>query len=152
MDWCRGGEVHYKHLVQAERTNPAGMEKRWKRQVLDGTGSCSLHSTCRWLSCISRLSWSETTTAFSSTLGDQAALFRDSTACCTWNGPRKGGLNKAIFGLTEEYCIKTLCFNLYYRLDKSVRKSSSVENAHYQYCCAAGWQSYCMSALITWIL
>ena len=32
------------------------MEKRRKRQVLDGTGSRSLNSTCRRLSCIGRLS------------------------------------------------------------------------------------------------
>ena len=55
-NWCARADVHYKRLVQAGRKGPAAMEKRRKRQVLDGTGSRSLNFACRRLSCIGRLS------------------------------------------------------------------------------------------------
>ena len=72
------------------------MEKRRKRQVLDGPGSHSLSFACRRLSCISRLSvdlrQQQNSTALWVT--KQPSL---GTALLSphGDGPRKGGLNKA---------------------------------------------------------
>ena len=72
------------------------MEKRRKRQVLDGTGSCSLNSACRRLSYIGRLFvdlrqqqhsealWATKQPSLGTALLDPHG-----------DGPRKGGLNKA---------------------------------------------------------
>ena len=72
------------------------MEKRRKRQVLDGTGSRSLNSACRRLSCIGRLSVDLRQQQHSAALWatKQPSL---GTALLAPHGdePRNGGLNKA---------------------------------------------------------
>ena len=72
----------------------------------DGKGANTAGERCHWQpqfqSCmqavqdIGRLIVDlKMTTSLGSTLNDQAALFRDSTACSTRRRARKGGLNKA---------------------------------------------------------
>ena len=72
------------------------MEKRRKRQVLDATGSRSLVSTCRRLSCIGRLSVDLRQQQHLAALWvtKQPSL---GTALLAphGDGPREGGLNKA---------------------------------------------------------
>ena len=72
------------------------MEKRRKRQVLDGIGSHSLNSACRQLSCIGRLSVDLRQQQHSAALWatKQPSL---GTALLAPHGdkPREGGLNKA---------------------------------------------------------
>ena len=78
------------------KESPTLMEKRQKQQVLDGTGSCSLNSACRWLSCKGRLPVDLRQQQHSEALW---ATMQPSLGTALLDphgdGPRKGGLNKA---------------------------------------------------------
>ena len=72
------------------------MEKRRKRQVLDGAGSRSLNSTCRRLSCIGRLSVDLRQQQHSAALwATKQPSLGTALLAPHGDGPRKGGLNKA---------------------------------------------------------
>ena len=100
-NWCARADVHYEHLAQAVRKSPEAMEKRRKPQVLDGTGSRSLNSACRRLSCIGRLSVDLRQQQHSAALWTtQQPSSGRALLAPHGSGPRKGGLNKACLTLT----------------------------------------------------
>ena len=86
------------HLEQEGRNSPAVMAKKRKRQVLDDTGSRSLHSACRRLSCIGSMSvdWRQQQHSAALWATKQPSLWRALLAP-PGDGLRKGGLNKAYF-------------------------------------------------------
>ena len=96
-----GAYVLYKHSAQAGRKSPAAMEKRQKRQALDGTGSHSLKSAYRQHSCIGCLSVDLRQQQNSAALWVTKQLSLG-TALLVPNGdePRKNGVNKACLTLT----------------------------------------------------
>ena len=72
------------------------MEKRRKRQVLDGTGSRSLNSACRRLSSIGRLSVELRKQLHSAALwATKQPSLETALLAPHGDGPREGGLNKA---------------------------------------------------------
>ena len=72
------------------------MEKRRKRQVLDGTGSRSLNSACRRLSCIGRFSVDLRQQQHSAALwATKQPSLGTALLAPHGDGPTKGGLNKA---------------------------------------------------------
>ena len=72
------------------------MKKRRKRQVLDGTGSRSLNSVCRRLSCIGRLSVDLRQQQHSAALwATKQPSLGTALLALHGYGPRKGGLNNA---------------------------------------------------------
>ena len=77
------------------------MEKRRKRQVLDGTGSRSLNTACRRRSCIGRLSVELRQQQHSAALwATKQPSLGTALLAPHGDGPRKGGLNKAYLTLT----------------------------------------------------
>ena len=98
---CARGDACYKHLAQAGRKSPVAMEKRRKRQVLDGTGSCSLNSACRRLSCKGRLPVDLRQKQHSAALWATKQPSAGTTLLAPHgDGPREGGLNKACLSPT----------------------------------------------------
>ena len=77
------------------------MEKRRKRQILDGTGSRSLNSACRGLICIGRLSGDLRQQQHSAALwANKQPSLGTALLAPKGDGARKGGLNKACLTLT----------------------------------------------------
>ena len=100
-NWCARADALYKHFAQAGRKSPAAMEKRRKRQVLDGTGSRSLNSVCRRLSCTDRLSVDLRQQQHSAALwATKQPSLGTALLAPHEDGPREGGLNKACLTLT----------------------------------------------------
>ena len=80
----------------------AAMEKRRKGQVLDGTGSRSLNSACRRLSCVGRLSVDLRQQQHSAALwATKQPSLGTALLAPHGDGPRKSGLNKACLALTR---------------------------------------------------
>ena len=77
------------------------MEKRRRRQVLDGTESRSLHSACRRLSCIGRWSVDPRQQQHSAALwATKQPSLGTALPAPHGDGPSKGGLNRACLALT----------------------------------------------------
>ena len=77
------------------------MEKKRKRQVLDGTGSRSLKSACRRLSCTGRSSVDLRQQQHSAALwATKQPSLETALLAPHGDGPREGGLNKACLTLT----------------------------------------------------
>ena len=91
----------YKHTVQTGRKSPALMEKMQKRQVLNGTGSCSLNSACRWLSCNGCSSGDLRQQQHSAALwATKQPSLGTALLAPHGDGSKKDGLNKACLTLT----------------------------------------------------
>ena len=77
------------------------MEKRQKRQVLNGTGSHNLNSACRLLSCVGRLPVDLRQQQHSAALwATKQPSLGTALLALYGDGPRKGGLNKDRLTLT----------------------------------------------------
>ena len=140
--WAWRGDLHHKRFAQAGRKSLTAPEKRRKRQVLDGTGSLSLSSTCRRLRCIGGLSDDLRQQQHSAALWatKQPSLGRALLAP-HGDGPRKGSLNKACLILTWLASRSQRASLLSGKKNNERKKTvkSLLEHSHYAGLCKCLW-------------